>query len=78
VRVSAADVADVGARIGAARGSADGLDLVVWAEVAEDPGAVAAIARPYQEAGATWWLESARPGDGDWWDGVRLRVAAGV
>jgi alkanesulfonate monooxygenase SsuD/methylene tetrahydromethanopterin reductase-like flavin-dependent oxidoreductase (luciferase family) len=76
-RVSAADIEEVGARITAARGSADGVDLVVWAEVAEDPAAVPEIARPYQQAGATWWIESARPGDG-WWEGARRRVAAGV
>jgi alkanesulfonate monooxygenase SsuD/methylene tetrahydromethanopterin reductase-like flavin-dependent oxidoreductase (luciferase family) len=76
-RVSAADIADVGARIAAARGSADGVDLVVWAEVAKDPADVLAIAGPYQEAGTTWWIESARPGDG-WWEDVQRRVAAGV
>jgi alkanesulfonate monooxygenase SsuD/methylene tetrahydromethanopterin reductase-like flavin-dependent oxidoreductase (luciferase family) len=76
-RVSAADIADVGARIAAARGSADGVDLVVWAEVAKDPADVPAIAGPYQEAGTTWWIESARPGEG-WWEDVQRRVAAGV
>ena len=53
-----------------------GGDLVVWAEAADAPAAVPEIIRPYEEAGATWWIESARPGDG-WWDGVRRRVAAG-
>src|ERR1700722_6228461 len=53
-----------------------GGDLVVWAEAAAPPAAVPEIIRPYEEAGATWWIESARPGDG-WWDGVRRRVAAG-
>jgi alkanesulfonate monooxygenase SsuD/methylene tetrahydromethanopterin reductase-like flavin-dependent oxidoreductase (luciferase family) len=75
--VSAQDIADVGTRIGAIRGSADGVDLVVWAEVADDPAAVPEIARPYADAGATWWIESARPGDG-WWEGAQRRVAAGV
>jgi alkanesulfonate monooxygenase SsuD/methylene tetrahydromethanopterin reductase-like flavin-dependent oxidoreductase (luciferase family) len=75
--VSAADIADVGAQIAAARGSADSVDLVVWAEVADDPAAVPQIAKPYQDAGATWWIESARPGDG-WWEGAQRRVAAGV
>lgn len=75
--VSAQDIADVGARIGELRGSADGMDLVVWAEVAPDPAKVPEIAEPYQEAGATWWIESARPGDG-WWEDVQHRVAAGV
>jgi len=76
-RVSARDIADTGARIAAKRGSADGMDLVVWAEVAPDPAAVPEIAAPYQDAGATWWLETAKPEDG-WWEGVRQRVAAGV
>jgi alkanesulfonate monooxygenase SsuD/methylene tetrahydromethanopterin reductase-like flavin-dependent oxidoreductase (luciferase family) len=76
-RVSAADIADVGARISAARGSADGVDLVVWAVVAKDPADVPAIAGPYQKAGTTWWIESARPGEG-WWEDVQRRVAAGV
>jgi alkanesulfonate monooxygenase SsuD/methylene tetrahydromethanopterin reductase-like flavin-dependent oxidoreductase (luciferase family) len=79
--VSPDDIRDVGARISASRGPADpagaGYDLVVWAEVAADPAAVPPIARPYTEAGATWWIESARPGDG-WWEGARQRVAAGV
>ncbi|HEY5358423.1 MAG TPA: LLM class flavin-dependent oxidoreductase [Streptosporangiaceae bacterium] len=80
-RVSAADIGDVRDKISASRGSADGIDLVVWAEVATDPAAVPDIARPYGEAGATWWLESARPAGpdgGGWWDGARQRVAAGV
>lgn len=76
-RVSAQDIADTGARIAAKRGSADGMDLVVWAEVAPDPAAVPEIAAPYQDAGATWWLETAKPEDG-WWEGVQQRVAAGV
>jgi alkanesulfonate monooxygenase SsuD/methylene tetrahydromethanopterin reductase-like flavin-dependent oxidoreductase (luciferase family) len=84
--VSAADIAATGARIGAARAAAaadghgtgaDPYDLVVWAEVADDPAAVPEIAQPYQEAGATWWIESARPGEG-WWEGAQRRVAAGV
>jgi hypothetical protein len=83
--VSAADIAETGARIRASRAAAadghgagaDPYDLVVWAEVADDPAAVPEIAQPYQEAGATWWIESARPGEG-WWEGARRRVAAGV
>ena len=77
VTVSPGDIADVGARIAAIRGSADGMDLVVWAEVADDPAAVPEIARPYAGAGATWWIESARPGAG-WWEGAQRRVAAGL
>jgi probable F420-dependent oxidoreductase len=78
-RVSADDMGEVRDRIAATRGSADGIDLVVWAEVADDPAAVAEIARAYEEAGTTWWIESARPGSGaDWWAGAQRRVAAGA
>jgi alkanesulfonate monooxygenase SsuD/methylene tetrahydromethanopterin reductase-like flavin-dependent oxidoreductase (luciferase family) len=77
VTVSPADIAAVASQVGAVRGSTDGFDLVVWAEVAQDPAAVPDIARPYAEAGATWWLESARPGEG-WWEDVQRRVAAGL
>jgi alkanesulfonate monooxygenase SsuD/methylene tetrahydromethanopterin reductase-like flavin-dependent oxidoreductase (luciferase family) len=78
--VSPEDIADLGTRIAAIRrsGSAPdgGGDLVVWAEAADAPAAVPEIIRPYEEAGATWWIESARPVDG-WWEGVQRRVAAG-
>jgi hypothetical protein len=104
VTPSARDIADVGAKIAAARGApaaraagstgaaaatsapvgaADTAgavteyDLVVWAEVADVPAEVPGIARPYQENGATWWIESARPGP-RWWEGVLARVAIGV
>jgi alkanesulfonate monooxygenase SsuD/methylene tetrahydromethanopterin reductase-like flavin-dependent oxidoreductase (luciferase family) len=76
-RVSADDIAFVRDRIGAARGSSEGFDLVVWAEVADEPARVREIARPYQAAGATWWIETAKPEPG-WWEGVQRRVAAGV
>ena len=92
IRPSAADIDGVGERIAAARGSAaagpagqaagpasagQGFDLVVWAEVAPDPAAVAEIARPYRRSGATWWIETAKPGP-RWWEGVCERVARGV
>ena len=54
-----------------------GYDVVVWAEVAADPGAVPAVAAAYQAAGATWWIETAKP-EPEWWEGVTRRVAAGV
>jgi alkanesulfonate monooxygenase SsuD/methylene tetrahydromethanopterin reductase-like flavin-dependent oxidoreductase (luciferase family) len=71
--------ADGGSADGGGAGAVSGpaADLVVWAEVAADPGAVPDIAGPYQEAGATWWIESARPAPG-WWEDVQRRVAAGV
>jgi len=77
IRPSAAEIADVAGRVTAARGSPDGFDLVVWAEVTPVPGEVADLAAPYQAAGATWWIETAKPEPG-WWPGIQQRVAAGV
>jgi alkanesulfonate monooxygenase SsuD/methylene tetrahydromethanopterin reductase-like flavin-dependent oxidoreductase (luciferase family) len=81
VRPSAQDIAEVGGQItGMRQGgnqTASGYDMVVWAEVATTPSEVAALAEPYQQAGATWWIETARPGPG-WWPGIRDRVAAGL
>ncbi|HEX9066762.1 MAG TPA: LLM class flavin-dependent oxidoreductase [Streptosporangiaceae bacterium] len=76
VRPSAADIAETAAQIGAQRGHLDGYDLVVWAEVATDLGQLAGLQDDYKQAGATWWIETARPADG-WWEGIRQRVAAG-
>jgi alkanesulfonate monooxygenase SsuD/methylene tetrahydromethanopterin reductase-like flavin-dependent oxidoreductase (luciferase family) len=80
VRPSAADLADVGAKIAAARAAAAApaeFDLVVWAEVAEVPAEVRQIPRPYQDSGVTWWIETAKP-EPRWWEGVQERVASGV
>jgi hypothetical protein len=49
----------------------------VWAEVAPEPAEVPGLAVPYQEAGATWWIETAKP-EPRWWEGITQRVAAGV
>jgi alkanesulfonate monooxygenase SsuD/methylene tetrahydromethanopterin reductase-like flavin-dependent oxidoreductase (luciferase family) len=76
VRPPASDIAAVRDQVIAARGSVSGFDLVVWAEVAGQPGEVAALARPYAEAGATWWIETAKPESG-WLEQVTARVAAG-
>jgi alkanesulfonate monooxygenase SsuD/methylene tetrahydromethanopterin reductase-like flavin-dependent oxidoreductase (luciferase family) len=76
-RPSAADIAGVRDRITASRGSAAGFDVVVWAEVAPEPTAVPALAAPYRAAGATWWIETAKP-EPRWWEGITQRVAAGV
>jgi alkanesulfonate monooxygenase SsuD/methylene tetrahydromethanopterin reductase-like flavin-dependent oxidoreductase (luciferase family) len=76
VRPSPADIAAVTGQIAELRGSADGYDMVVWAEVASDPAAVPALVREYGQAGATWWIETAKPEPG-WWEGVQARVAAG-
>jgi alkanesulfonate monooxygenase SsuD/methylene tetrahydromethanopterin reductase-like flavin-dependent oxidoreductase (luciferase family) len=76
VRPPASDIAAVRDQVLAARGSVSGFDLVVWAEVAPQPREVPALARPYAEAGATWWIETAKPEPG-WRDQVTARVAAG-
>lgn len=77
VRPSAEDIEQVRGQIEAARGDLDGYHLVVWAEVAKAPAEVAELAGPYARAGATWWIETARPGP-DWWPGIQERVAAGL
>jgi alkanesulfonate monooxygenase SsuD/methylene tetrahydromethanopterin reductase-like flavin-dependent oxidoreductase (luciferase family) len=76
VRPPASDIAAVRDQVLAARGSVSGFDLVVWAEVAPQPREVPALARPYAEAGATWWIETAKPEPG-WRDQVTARIAAG-
>lgn len=75
-RPTAGDIADIRELVRDRRGSLEGYDLVVWAEVAADPAAVAAELPDYEQAGATWWIETARPGDG-WQEGLRRRIAAG-
>jgi hypothetical protein len=77
VRPSPADIADVRRQVAAARGPAGHFDVVVWAEVAADPAAVPGVAAPYRAAGATWWIETAKP-EPHWWEGITQRVAAGV
>jgi alkanesulfonate monooxygenase SsuD/methylene tetrahydromethanopterin reductase-like flavin-dependent oxidoreductase (luciferase family) len=76
VRPPASDIAAVRDQVLTARGSVSRFDLVVWAEVAPLPREVPALARPYADAGATWWIETAKPEPG-WWDQVAARVAAG-
>ncbi len=77
VRPSASDFAGLAEQVAALRGNTAGYDLAVWAEVAADPREVTELAVPYAEAGATWWIETARPGP-DWWPGICARVAAGL
>jgi alkanesulfonate monooxygenase SsuD/methylene tetrahydromethanopterin reductase-like flavin-dependent oxidoreductase (luciferase family) len=77
-RPSARDIALVRDLTIEQRGNVDGFDLVVWAEVAQDPDAVAAELPAYEEAGTTWWIETARPGrDDNWHAGLRSRISAG-
>ncbi len=84
-RPSAADIAEVAGQIAAQRARTGndgagydgaGYDMVVWAEVAAEPAALPVLARPYADAGATWWIETARP-EPDWWEGIQARVKAG-
>ena len=83
VRPSAADFGELTERIAGLRAEAGGTDslddydMAVWAEVAEAPADVPALAEPYLRAGATWWIETARPGP-DWWPGIQARVASGL
>jgi alkanesulfonate monooxygenase SsuD/methylene tetrahydromethanopterin reductase-like flavin-dependent oxidoreductase (luciferase family) len=76
VRPPASDIAAVRDQVLAARGSVAGFDLVVWAEVAAQPREVPALAGPYADAGATWWIETAKPEPG-WQGQVTARIAAG-
>lgn len=82
VRPSPDDVAAVIGKITAQRprgegdGAGAGYDMVVWAEVAPEPASLPDLARPYAKAGATWWIETARP-EPEWWEGIQARVKAG-
>jgi alkanesulfonate monooxygenase SsuD/methylene tetrahydromethanopterin reductase-like flavin-dependent oxidoreductase (luciferase family) len=77
-RPTAADIAAVRDLVRARRGSADDFDLVVWAEVTDDPAAVAVELPAYEEAGATWWIETARPGaEPGWYDHLLRRIRSG-
>lgn len=52
-------------------------ELAVWAEVADRPGSPALELPDYVDAGATWWIETAKPEPG-WYDGLLARIKAGV
>jgi alkanesulfonate monooxygenase SsuD/methylene tetrahydromethanopterin reductase-like flavin-dependent oxidoreductase (luciferase family) len=76
-RPSPGDIADLTTGITAQRADdGAGYDMVIWAEVAPDPAGLPGLARPYADAGATWWIETARPEPG-WWEGIQARVKAG-
>jgi hypothetical protein len=58
----------------------NGTKIPVWvggAEVAEDPVAVKAELPTYEEAGTTWWIETARPPQEDWYKDLRDRISVG-
>lgn len=63
-RPSAAQIGAVRDQVLAERGSLDGFDLAVWAAVADSPDAVVAELADYTDAGATWWIETAKPEPG--------------
>ncbi|QNK82155.1 LLM class flavin-dependent oxidoreductase [Nakamurella sp. PAMC28650] len=73
-RPSTAEIAGVRDQVVAERGHSGGFDLAVWAEVAERPDEVAAELPGYAAAGATWWIETAKPEPG-WLEGLRTRIA---
>jgi alkanesulfonate monooxygenase SsuD/methylene tetrahydromethanopterin reductase-like flavin-dependent oxidoreductase (luciferase family) len=75
-QVSAQDMAAVRDRISQLRGSVAGFDLVIWAGLEPAAGEVAAQLPAYQDAGVTWWIESARP-EPQWWQRTQMRVARG-
>lgn len=75
-RPSAADIASARDLVLERRGSVEGYDLVVWAEVAQDPAKVSAELPSYIDAGATWWIETAKP-EPDWYGGLCRRIAVG-
>jgi probable F420-dependent oxidoreductase len=76
-RPSAADIASVRDQVATERGNVNGFTLAVWAEVAADPAAVTAELPDYADAGATWWIETAKPENG-WLDDLRARIERGV
>jgi probable F420-dependent oxidoreductase len=76
-RPAVADIAVASQAVTAARGSLEGYDFAVWAEVAPSPERLLDELAEYRAAGATWWIETARPGDG-WRQGLLDRIAAGV
>ena len=52
-------------------------ELAVWAEVTENPVRLMNELPGYVDAGATWWIETAKPEAG-WHDGMVERIRAGV
>ena len=71
-----ADIAAVRDQVAAARGTAAGFDLVVWADLETEAGQADRAAPAYAVAGASWWLGNARPRPG-WPEAVAARIARG-
>lgn len=74
-RPSPAQIGGVRDQVLAERGTLDGFDLAVWAEVAEDHDTVTAELPVYQAAGATWWIETAKQEPG-WLTELEDRIRA--
>ncbi|MDT0263481.1 LLM class flavin-dependent oxidoreductase [Jatrophihabitans lederbergiae] len=76
-RPSVVQIAGVRDQVLAERGRLDGYDIAVWAEVTENPTALAGELAAYADAGATWWIETAKPEPG-WQQGLVQRIERGV
>ena len=72
-----ADIAAVRDQAWSARGTPEGFDLVVWADLERESGDVDLVAPAYVAAGATWWIETAGPGPG-WQAEAASRVSRGL
>ena len=76
-RPTATDIAGVRDQVLRERGDLSDFDIAVWAEVAADPARLRDDLSAYAEAGATWWIETAKPEPG-WYDELVCRVGAGI
>lgn len=77
-RPSPEQIAGVRDLVGEHREHGDaGFDLAVWAEVTEDPRQLMSELPDYVDAGATWWIETAKPEPG-WRAELVERIGAGV
>jgi alkanesulfonate monooxygenase SsuD/methylene tetrahydromethanopterin reductase-like flavin-dependent oxidoreductase (luciferase family) len=73
-RPSVEQIGGVRDQVRAARGHLEDFDIAVWAEVADDADQVSAELSAYTAAGATWWIETAKPEPG-WQDSLRSRIS---
>lgn len=70
------DIAAVADQVRRRRGSLEGYELVVWATVQADSDTVQQSIDEYADAGATWWIETAKP-EPNWLIQVSDRVRRG-
>jgi alkanesulfonate monooxygenase SsuD/methylene tetrahydromethanopterin reductase-like flavin-dependent oxidoreductase (luciferase family) len=75
-RPRAEDIAETRAFVAARREVMTGYDLVVWSELLTADEDAGALVGEYARAGATWWIETGRPGSG-WLDAIDERVERG-